>query len=78
MAHDRPRRDNLPLTCNIIAKMLGVRRAGVTGTVAAVEATGAIRSERGHLRVLDRPNFKAQDCDCYYIIRAAQNLKAQP
>jgi CRP-like cAMP-binding protein len=73
MAHDRLERRDLPLTHDIVAKMLGVRRATVTQVIKELEATGAIRGARGHVDVLDRPRLEALACQCYQIIRAEQD-----
>lgn len=71
MAHDRLERDDLPLTRDIIGKMLGTRRASVTEKLAELERTGAIAPERRHIRVLDRPKLEALACGCYRILRGS-------
>ncbi len=73
MAQDRLGRDDLPLTHDVIGKMLGTRRASVTEKLAELEATGAIAAERRHIQVLDRPKLEKLTCGCYHVIRAAQD-----
>ena len=50
--------DDLPLTHDLLALMLGVRRAGVTEAVHTLEAQGMIEASRGHLRVIDRAGLR--------------------
>jgi CRP-like cAMP-binding protein len=54
MAHDRVDSDDLPLTHEFLAMMLGVRRPGVTVALHFLESAGLIRSTRGQVRVMDR------------------------
>jgi CRP-like cAMP-binding protein len=54
MCHDRIEDDRLELTHQFMAQMLAVRRSGVTTTLHTLEATGAIRSTRGLVTILDR------------------------
>ncbi len=54
MCHDRVTGDRLELTHEFMAQMLAVRRSGVTVTLHTLEGTGAIRSTRGQVMVLDR------------------------
>jgi len=54
MCHDRLEGDDLPLTHEFLALMLGVRRSGVTNELHVIEGLGAIRSTRGNVRILDR------------------------
>lgn len=58
MCHDRVEGDRLELTHEFIAQMLAVRRSGVTVTLHTLEATGAIRSTRGLVTVLDRARLR--------------------
>ncbi len=69
MAHDRLESDALPLTHDVIAKMIGVRRATVTGMIKEIEATGSILAERGHIQVLDRPELEALACHSYFVVK---------
>ena len=54
MADDRVDGDELPLTHEFLAIMLGVRRAGVTVAIQALEAAGLIVAKRGRITILDR------------------------
>lgn len=54
MCHDRLEDDRLELTHQFMAQMLAVRRSGVTVTLHTLEATGAIRSSRGLVTIVDR------------------------
>jgi CRP-like cAMP-binding protein len=58
MAHDRLDGDELPLTHEFLALMLGVRRAGVTNTVHSLESNRLIRSQRGRITVVDRDGIE--------------------
>ena len=65
MAHDRLDGDQIPLTHEFISLMLGVRRAGVTESIDALQAQGAIRAERGRITVLDRAHLEKK-ADGFY------------
>lgn len=54
MAQDRLNGDDLPLTHDFLALMLGVRRSSVTSAVHMIEGIGAIKATRGHILVRDR------------------------
>jgi CRP-like cAMP-binding protein len=68
LAHDRMDEGELPVTHELLATMLGVRRPGVTEALARFEQAGIVSRARGVLRVLDRKGLKANVCDCYKII----------
>jgi CRP-like cAMP-binding protein len=65
MCHDRIDGDELPLTHDFLALMLGVRRAGVTGQLHILEGMHAIRSTRGIVRILDRSKLIEIAGGCY-------------
>ena len=65
MAQDRADREDLPLTHEFLSLMLGVRRAGVTNALAALEDTGAIKARRGGLSIRNRPRLVEQAGDGY-------------
>lgn len=67
LAHDRVQGD-LPVTHDLLATMLGVRRPGVTDALAKLEAEGIVSRSRGLLRVKDVAALKSRVCDCYRII----------
>jgi CRP-like cAMP-binding protein len=69
MAHDRWANDELPLSHEFIAMMLGVRRPGVTIAVGTLKHAGLIGTEHGRITILDRPNLEAAACECYRAVR---------
>ena len=70
MAHDRVDGDELLLRQDFLAKMLGVRRAGVAGALAWLQATGVISRRRGRILVCDRVGLEAAACGCYGRVQA--------
>jgi CRP-like cAMP-binding protein len=66
---DRLPANELQMTQELIANMLGVRRQGVTAAAGALEAKGLIRYRRGNIVVLDRPGLEACVCECYGVVR---------
>jgi CRP-like cAMP-binding protein len=66
---DRVPSNELTLTQEMIAEMLGVRREGVTVAAGKLQKAGLIHNGRGHITVLDRPRLEAQACECYAVIR---------
>ena len=68
MAQDRIGGDELPLTQEFLANMLGVRRAGVTVAAGGLQRAGLIHYRHGQIVVLDRPGLEAAACACYGII----------
>jgi len=68
MAHDRVVGDEMLLTHEYLAKMLGVRRPAVTLAAASLERDGLIEYGRGRIVVLDRFRLQAAACECYAVI----------
>jgi CRP-like cAMP-binding protein len=66
---DRLPANELVMTQELIANMLGVRREGVTATAGNVQKAGLIRYHRGHITVLDRPGLEARVCECYAVVK---------
>ena len=66
---DRVRGDELALTQEHIADMLGVRREGVTEGANRLQKWGLIRYSRGHICVLDRAGLQARACECYAVVK---------
>jgi CRP-like cAMP-binding protein len=66
---DRLPSNNLSMTQELIANMLGVRREGVTEAAGKLQAAGLIRYSRGHITVLDRPRLESQACECYQVVK---------
>jgi CRP-like cAMP-binding protein len=70
MAHDRVDGDTFSITHEVLARMLDVRRAGVTEALIALKRAGVIDYRRGHLTLLDRSGLEAAACGCYAINQA--------
>ena len=66
---DRLTGNELVMTQELIANMLGVRREGVTESALKLQAAGLIRYARGHISVLDRAGLEARSCECYEVVR---------
>lgn len=69
MAHDRADGDELPLTQDFMAMMLGVHRPSVTVTAGILQQAGLIRYSAGRVTVLDRASLEAASCECYGTVR---------
>lgn len=65
---DRLGSDELQLTQEFIAEMLGVRRAGVSVAATQLQERGLIRHKRGHIQILDRSGLEAVSCECYATV----------
>lgn len=74
MTHDRVGNDELRLTQENIANMLGVRRAGVSTIVGELQNEGLIQQARGRLNILNRHGLEARSCRCYSIQKADAHL----
>jgi CRP-like cAMP-binding protein len=61
--------DDLELTHEFIAVMLGVRRAGVTEALGALRSEGLIDHSRGRIRILDAERLGRASCECYRVIK---------
>ncbi|WP_431822764.1 Crp/Fnr family transcriptional regulator [Burkholderia sp. F1] len=70
LAHDRVEGDELAVTQQTIANMLGVRREGVTEAAGYLQEAGLIRQRRGRITLLDRDGLEQHACECYDLIRA--------
>lgn len=76
---DRRPDNNLAITQEHIAEMLGVRREGVTEAAGKLQKAGAIKYCRGHITVLDRPKLEELCCECYAVVkRESDRLLPQP
>jgi len=68
LSHDRLNTDELVMTQELIADMLGVRREGVTVAAGRLQDAGAISYVRGHIQILDREKLEAAVCECYRVV----------
>ena len=77
---DRLQGDELVMTQELIANMLGVRREGVTDAALKLQKQGLIRYARGHITVLDRRGLEQRTCECYAVVKKEYErlLPAQP
>ena len=66
---DRLPGNELAMTQELIAGMLGVRREGITESAGHLQRAGLIRYHRGHITVLDRSGLELRACECYNIVR---------
>jgi len=66
---DRLAGNEVRMTQELIANMLGVRREGVTEAAGKLQAEGLIEYSRGRIRVLDRPGLEARVCECYAVVK---------
>jgi CRP-like cAMP-binding protein len=69
LSHDRVKADDLVMTQELIADMLGVRREGVTVAAGRLQDDGAISYVRGHIKILDREKLEAMACECYKVVK---------
>jgi CRP-like cAMP-binding protein len=65
MSHDRVQTDELYLTHQFLADMLGVRRSSVTVAAGDLQSYGIILYNRGRVHILDRQGLLARSCSCY-------------
>jgi CRP-like cAMP-binding protein len=66
---DRLQSNELTMTQELIANMLGVRREGVTEAALKLQQAGLIAYSRGHISVLDRPGLELRTCECYGVVK---------
>jgi CRP-like cAMP-binding protein len=69
MSMDRLPSNELIMTQELIANMLGVRQEGVTESAGKLQKLGLISYNRGHIVVLDRPALEAHACECYAVVK---------
>ncbi|WP_254510124.1 Crp/Fnr family transcriptional regulator [Anatilimnocola floriformis] len=69
MTHDRADADEIKLTHEFLAVMLGVRRPGVTETLQELQESGLLTYSRGSITIANRDKLEAQSCECYRTVR---------
>ncbi|MGA2394542.1 MAG: Crp/Fnr family transcriptional regulator [Candidatus Lustribacter sp.] len=69
LTHDRVARDDILLTQEYLAMMLGSSRSGVTLALAALQHAKLIRYARGHITILDHQGLEAVSCECYGVAK---------
>jgi CRP-like cAMP-binding protein len=70
---DRTQSNELVMTQDLIANMLGVRREGVNEAALALQKAGLIDYKRGRIYVLDRQGLEGRACECYAVVREEYN-----
>jgi CRP-like cAMP-binding protein len=78
MSSDRCVCDELPLTHEFLAMMLGSRRAGVTETALMLQSAGLITYKRGRITITDRSGLEDFACECYGILKREFNREPAP
>jgi CRP-like cAMP-binding protein len=69
LSHDRLASDELVMTQELIANMLGVRREGVSVAAHRLQSAGLIRYKRGHITIVDRSGLESRVCECYRVVK---------
>jgi CRP-like cAMP-binding protein len=72
MTHDRVDSDDLKLSQEFLALMLGVRRASVTNVLAPLQEMNLVRSKRGTISIINRKALEARVCECYWMMAERQ------
>lgn len=71
---DRVRSNELAMTQELIADMLGVRREGITEAAGKLQKAGLIHYRRGHIAVPDRSQLELKACECYAVVKREHDL----
>ena len=70
LSHDRLDCDELVLTQELIATVLGVRREAVSVAAHRLQQAGLIRYRRGHITIVDRAGLESSVCECYQVVKS--------
>ena len=70
LSHDRLGSDNLVMTQELMANVLGVRREAVSVAAHQLQKTGLIRYKRGHITIVDRVGLESTVCECYQVVKS--------
>ncbi len=73
LSHDRVKSNELSMTQEFIANMLGGRRESVTVAAGRLQDAGLIHYSRGHIRILHRQGLEAAVCECYRVVKEEFN-----
>lgn len=68
-AQDRAQSNQLPLTQETLAAMIGARRPAVSLVVSRLQVRGLVRANRGKITIADREGLEAASCECYKVVR---------
>ena len=74
LVQDSIQSNELPLTQEFVAQMLGVRRSGITVAAGTLRQSGIIYYTRGRITVLNRQSLEATACECYRVIQKEYNV----
>ena len=69
LSADRLPTNELTMTQELIANMLGVRREGVTEAAGKLQDAGLIHYSRGRITIVDRPKLEKRVCECYAVVK---------
>lgn len=69
LTRDRVPTQELVMTQELVASMLGVRREGITEAAGKLQHAGYISYRRGHISVLDAPGLETHACECYAVVK---------
>jgi len=72
MCQDRIKSDELELTQEFIAEMLGTRRATVSVAAMVLQSDGYIKYNRGHIKIIDRAGLESFTCECYQALKNSE------
>ena len=75
---DRLQSNELKMTQELIANMLGVRREGVTTAAGELQKAGVIRYSRGKITVIDRAKLEQLSCECYSVVKKETDRLLSP
>jgi CRP-like cAMP-binding protein len=78
MSADRLHQNEMIITHELIANLLGVRRESITQTTSKLKKLGLIANGRGRMTILDRPKLQAQACECYSSVKAEYDRLLPP
>jgi hypothetical protein len=70
---DRLPVQELTMTQELVASLLGVRRESITESAGRLQSEGFIRYRRGHIDVVDRIGLQSRACECYGVIKHEMN-----